>query len=155
MDPILVKEQAAVMRDALIKVDPHFESDYRQRYAAFAAELNELDIELREALAPVSGSSLFVFHPAFGYFLDRYDIEQVAIEVSGGDPSPAELEAIIERARNEGARVIFVQPEFSKSSARAVAEAINGSVVLITPLAPDYANNIRSIAEQVRDGLSR
>ncbi len=155
MDPILVKEQAAVMRDALIEVDPDFESDYRARYAAFAAELDALDAELRDALAPVSGSSLFVYHPAFGYLLDRYDIEQVAIEIAGREPSPAELEAVIERARNEDARVIFVQPEFPESSARAVAEAINGSVVLVAPLSPDYANNIRSIAEQVRQGLSR
>ena len=155
MDPILVKEQAAVMRDALIEVDPDFEDDYRERYTAFAAELDELDAELREALAPVSGGSLFVFHPAFGYFLDRYNIEQVAIEKTGSDPSPAELEAVIERAKSEGARVIFVQPEFSKSSARAVAEAIDGSVVMVTPLAPDYTENIRSLAEQVRAGLSQ
>lgn len=155
MDPILVKEQAAVMRDALIDVDPDFEDDYRERYTAFAAELDELDSELREALAPVSGGSLFVFHPAFGYFLDRYDIEQVAIEKSGNDPSPAELEAIIERAKSDGARVIFVQPEFSKGSARAVAQAIDGSVVLVAPLAPDYVTNIRSIAEQVREGISQ
>lgn len=154
MDPILVKEQAAVMRDAFIEADPDFESAYRERYAAFAAELDELDAELREALAPVSGGSLFVYHPAFGYFLDRYDIEQVAIETAGREPSPAELEAVIERAKNEGARVIIAQPEFPRNTARAVAEAINGSVVLVAPLSPDYSNNIRSIAQQVREGLS-
>jgi len=155
MDPILVKQQAAVMRDAFIEIDPDFESDYRERYAEFATELDELDAELREALAPVSGGSLFVYHPAFGYFLDRYDIEQVAIEKAGQEPSPAELEAVIERAQNEGARVIIAQPEFPENTARAVAEAINGSVVLVSPLSPDYANNIRSIAEQVRVGLSQ
>ncbi len=155
MDPILVIEQAAVMRDTLIELDPAFEAEYRAGYDAFAAELQELDDDLRDALAPVSGESLFVFHPAFGYFLDRYDIEQVAIEVSGREPTPAELEAIVERAIAEGARVIFVQPEFAQSSAAAVADAIGGSVVMVAPLSPDYVNNLRSIAAQVREGLQR
>ena len=155
MDPILVIEQAAVMRDTLIELDPASETEYRAGYAAFEAELRELDAELRDALAPVSGGSLFVFHPAYGYFLDRYDIEQVAIEVAGREPAPAELEAIVERAIGEGARVIFVQMEFAQSSATAIAEAIGGSVVMVAPLAPDYVNNIRSIADQVREGLQR
>lgn len=155
MDPILVIDQAAVIRDTLIELDPAFESEYRAGYEAFATELEALADELGAALAPVEGETFFVYHPAFGYLLDRYGIEQVAIEVSGREPTPAELEAIIQRAIDEGARVIFVQLEFAQSSATAIAEAIGGSVVMVAPLAPDYEANLRSIAAQVREGLQR
>jgi zinc transport system substrate-binding protein len=155
MDPVLVKHQGAIIRDALIDLDPESASAYRERYDAFAADLDSLHEELSRILAPAEGSLLFVYHPAFGYFADRYGLRQEAIETGGKEPSPAMLQHVIEAARHEGVKVIFVQPEFPKKSAQAVADAIDGVVVPVAPLMEDYTENLRSLARRIANGLSQ
>jgi zinc transport system substrate-binding protein len=75
----------------------------------------------------------------------------VAIEIGGKEPGPKELSALIARARREKVRIIFVQPQFSRRSAEAIARAIGGAVVSIDDLARDYPAMLQGIA----DGLER
>jgi zinc transport system substrate-binding protein len=60
---------------------------------------------------------------------------------------------MIELAKNEEVRVIFVQPQFSKSSAMRIAEEIGGVVLAIDPLARDYIANLKRVADTVREAL--
>ena len=88
------------------------------------------------------------------FFVERVGGEQVAVESEGKAPGPKRLADLIDMARAEGIRVIFVQPQYSKKSARTIAEAISGAVVPLDPLARDYLANLRRMAETVREGLS-
>ena len=45
--------------------------------------------------------------------------------------------------------MILVQPQFDQRAAERVAQAINGRVEAVDPLAPDYAENLRRIAAVV------
>lgn len=155
LSPRLVKAQARTITDALIEVDPAGQATYENNLAAFIQELDALDAHLIEALAPVKGKTLMVFHPAWGYFADAYGLKQEPIEVEGKEPSGQQLARMIELAKDEGVRVIFVQPQFSKRSAMRIAEAIGGAVVQINPLARDYLNNLERVAAAVREALQK
>ena len=87
-----------------------------------------------------------VFHPAWGYFAQAYGLEQVAVEMEGKEPGPVDLEELIHYAREEGIKVIFVQPEFSTKSAETIAKAIEGEVIFANPLALDWAENLKEVA---------
>lgn len=91
------------------------------------------------------------FHPAWGYFARDYSLKQVPIEIEGKEPTARTLAYIIEQAKEEGIRVVFVQKQFSKKSAAAVARAIHGRVIPINPLARDYLNNMRKIANALAE----
>jgi zinc transport system substrate-binding protein len=91
-----------------------------------------------------------VFHPAWGYFARTYGLKQVPIEIEGKSPKPAQLQALIEHARRRKIKVIFVQPQFSTKSARVVAKAIGGRVVLADPMAEDWGENLRRQATEFR-----
>ncbi len=54
----------------------------------------------------------------------------------------------------ENIRIIFVQPQYSKKSARTIAEATSRAVVPLDPLARDHLDNLRRMAEAVREGLT-
>ncbi|MCG8572423.1 MAG: zinc ABC transporter substrate-binding protein [Spirochaetes bacterium] len=149
LSPSLVKIQAKNIYDALMEIDPSGKSDFKKGYDSFIMELDELKEELEKTLKPYAGSTLFVFHPAFGYFTDEFGLKQVAIETGGKEPAPAKLTEIIEHAQKEGVKIIFVQPEFSQESAKKIAQAIGGTVVLLNPLNPDYINNLKSISTEV------
>ncbi|MBR4328869.1 MAG: zinc ABC transporter substrate-binding protein, partial [Candidatus Riflebacteria bacterium] len=92
-----------------------------------------------------------VFHPAFGYFANKYGMIQKAVEIEGKEPAPRQLGELIRNCRNEGIKVIFVQKQFPVSTAKTIAASIGGSVVAIDPLSEDYLNNLRTIAESVAD----
>lgn len=152
--PALVMKQAKTIYNELVKTDPAGKDHYSRNYKSFIAELKGLHRDIQKALAPVKGSSFFVFHPAFGYFADEYGIKQIAVESMGKAPKGRKLFKIIQRAKKEKARVIFVQPQFDRHTARKIAGAINGAVVSINPLAYDYISNMREMAKTVLKGLS-
>lgn len=154
LDPLLVKKQAAIIKDALVQLDPDGRSLYEKNLAAFCTELDALHARLSTALAPLRGKSFFVFHPAFGYFAKTYGLKQIAVETGGNAPSARHLAALIESAREKGVRVLFVQPQFSQKSAETVARAIDGVVVALDPLAKDYFTNMTGIAEALEMALA-
>ena len=153
MSPLRVKQQAATMADALVFLAPEHESRFRENYDAFARDLDRLHERLKTILAPLAGQNLFVFHPAFGYLADDYGLIQVPVETMGRAPKGKELSAIIRLAKQEKTRVIFVQPQFDQQAARKIAGAINGAVVSINPLAPDYLDNMVRMADTIADAL--
>jgi zinc transport system substrate-binding protein len=153
LSPSLVKIQARAIRDALVALDPIHQADYDAGLGRFAQQIDDLDHELRETFAGREGMGFMVFHPSWGYFADAYGLEQIPIEIEGKDPKPAQLQELIKTARSRDIRVIFVQPQFSGQSAATVAAAIGGAVLPADPLAPDWADNLRRQAAQIRGAL--
>ena len=149
--PPLVKQMATQIRDALIMEAPEHRAAFESNHAVFAAELDALDREIRDRLANLQHRRFMVFHPAWGYFADTYDLQQIPIETAGKSPGPRTLAQLIEAAKNEGVRVIFVQAQFSDRAARAVAQAIGGRVEAIDPLAYDFPANLRHVANLIAE----
>jgi zinc transport system substrate-binding protein len=153
VSPELVKVQARAIAAALIKLDPAHEADYTANLAAFEADIDALEADLQETLAGVTSRKFLVFHPSWGYFARDFGLEQIAIEVGGQEPSAQELAGIIAEAREEGIRVVFAQPEFSTRAAETIASEIDGEVLLISPLAYDWLENLRRVAETFAEVL--
>jgi zinc transport system substrate-binding protein len=91
-----------------------------------------------------------VFHPAWGYFAHTYGLQQVPVEIEGKNPKPAQIKELIEHARKNDIKAIFVQPQFSGRNAELIAREIDGQVVSADPLAEDWANNLRKVAQQIK-----
>jgi zinc transport system substrate-binding protein len=108
-----------------------------------------VDKELADQLKGLKGTTIFVYHPAFGYFLDRYGLRQETVEIRGKQPSPQQIKRLIEHAKEEQVQVIFVQPQFRRHSAQALAKAIGGTVEIINPLAENYLDNLRHMGETI------
>ncbi len=153
LDPQIAKIQAQTIADTLIRIDPARRSMYEKNLKAFQADLDAVYEQLSKALAPVKGKSFFVFHPAYGYIGDAYGLKQVAVQIEGKEPTAKQLAALIDKAKEEGVRVIFVQPQFSKKSAEVLAEAIGGAVVPLDDLAPNYLENLKDMAAKLESAL--
>jgi len=153
LDPALAKMQAATMCEALCRIDPTHDDEYQANLKRFNEDMDALRARLAASLAPLKGREFFVFHPAFGYFGDAFGLKQTPVEVGGKEPGPRQLAELIERARTESVRLIFVQQQFPTSSAEAVAKAIGGVVVPLDPLAYDYMANLENMAAQVATAL--
>ncbi|MEE4639643.1 MAG: zinc ABC transporter substrate-binding protein [Wenzhouxiangella sp.] len=153
LSPRLVLQQARTIRDALTGIWPQHAARFSAGHAAFAADLQTLDADLTARFGELGQRRFMIYHPALGYFARDYGLEQIAIEIHGQQPGPTSLTRIIEAARAADIHVIFVQQEFGKSAAEAVARAIDGEVVTISPLAENTLRNIREIAEALLQAL--
>jgi zinc transport system substrate-binding protein len=153
LSPPLVMVQARTILRALQDIDPTRRSVYEANYNAFISELVKLDTDLKHIFAGRHGLRFMVFHPSWGYFAHSYGLQQVAIELEGKAPKPAQLKELIQHARENDIKIIFVQPQFSAKSANLIAKEIGGEVAFVDPLAEDWSANLREVAKKFKSAL--
>lgn len=116
----------------------------------FRKDVATVQAELTAALAPIKGQTFYVYHGAFAYFARDFGLVQKAIETYGRRPTPRQVADIAKQAKQDGVRLIFMQPQFDQSSAQSLAETIGGKVELLDPLEKDVLSNLRTIARTLR-----
>lgn len=149
MDPMIVKQMGERIAKALAQADPAGKAVYESNRKKFDAELDMADRQLSQMLGSLKYRKFMIYHPALGYFADRYKLQQIPIQVEGKEPTARNLAEIINAARQDGIRIIFVQQQFGRRSAEVVAQAIGGRVETIDNLARDYINNLKKIAQAI------
>ena len=149
LDPVLVKIQAKNIYEAMIKIDSANSDFYKTNYEEFIKELETLDSNIKTILAPHKDKAFMVFHPSWGYFAKRYDLEQISIEIEGKEPKPNELVELIEESKKHDIKIIFVSPQFSQKSAQAISKNIGANVVAIDPLSDNWYENLQKVANEI------
>lgn len=149
LSPELVRKQAAIISEALSELDHDEEAQYQENLEQFNLEIDSLQNSIHAMLDPLEGNCFIVFHPAWGYFSDEFKLIQIPIEVSGSDPSPGEMSHIVDLAEEHDIQAIFVSPQFSTSSAEAIASEINAGIIYIDPLAENWSANLMHVAEEL------
>jgi len=147
LSPALVKIQSQTIYNALVELDPDHQEQFKANLDAFLADIDKLDVEIRATLENTASKKVIVFHPACGYFARDYGLQEISIEVNGQEPSAKELARLIETAQAENIKVVFVQPEFSQEDAQTIAREIDGEVLSISSLAPDWLANLQMVAD--------
>lgn len=155
LSPINLITIARNMTESLAKLDSANRAVYEQNFNVLEQQLRELHHTIKTKLSPYKGAQFFVFHPAFGYFAEEYQLHQVPVEIEGKSPSPKQLFKIVSQARSQNIHVLFIQPQFDPNSAKVVARAIDGEVVVLDPLAENIIINIETMAEAIAESLTK
>jgi zinc transport system substrate-binding protein len=143
--PVNAGLMAETIYETLADIDPDNETDYKANLEAFQKDISELNTEIKTTLEGLDSNRFMVFHPSWGYFARDFGLEQIPVEIEGSEPSAQELAGIIDEAKEENVKVIFGQPEFSTKTVDYIADEINGEVILISPLAEDWLENLRGV----------
>jgi zinc transport system substrate-binding protein len=149
LDPIRMKTISTTTARALQELLPSSHDVIEERLQKSIRALDAIDERISGVLAELAGREILVFHPAYGYFTDRYGLRQVAVEVEGKTPTSRQLASVIDHFGSSGVPAIFVQPQFSKASADRVAAALGSKVVELDPLAEDYISNLEEMARRI------
>jgi zinc transport system substrate-binding protein len=139
---IMVKNIAG----GLIRIDPDNAAYYEDNAGQYIAKIDILDEKIKKEMNTTTGRTIIVTHPAWSYFARDYAIEQVSIESEGKEPTARDIEAVVTIARQRNISVVYIEPQYSARSAEVIAEEINGSIVIIDPLAADYLENLDRVA---------
>lgn len=153
LSPLAAKEMAWRLRDRLIELRPEAKEEFTANHARFAAELDRLDAEIRSLLKDIPNRRFMIFHPALGYFADTYGLQQIPIEGEGKEAGAKTLARLIDQAREERVKTIFVQAQFSQTQARTIAKTLGAKVETLDPLAEEYIENLRRVAHALAGAL--
>lgn len=153
LSPANVRIIAQNIEVALSEEDPANSYTYKANLDEFLQDIDTLDEEISTDLSTLNARKFITFHPAWGYFARDYDLEQIAIEVGGNEPSAAEMANLITTAQENQIQIIFAQPEFSTKASETIADEINGQVILVSPLAENWLDNMKLITESLSSAL--
>jgi len=145
--PALVKDMAQKIFEEISNLDPNNRMIYQSNLDNFLFDIDQLEKDIHASLDGLKEKRFLVFHPSWGYFAEEFGFEEIAIEIGGTEPSASELAAIIDIGKKEQIRVVFAQPEFSTQIAEYIANEIGGEVVLISPLAENWLENLRQVSQ--------
>ena len=153
LSPANVRSIAQTLAAALSEADPQNSAIYQNNLNVFLQDIDALDEEIRASLDPLISRKFITFHPAWGYFARDYNLEQISIEVGGNEPSAAEMADLIKVAKEDDIHIIFAQPEFNTKAAETIATEIDGQVILISPLAENWLENMKVITRSFSGAL--
>ena len=123
---------------------------YNERYINLTDKIDNLFDELKIILSPLSGRNIFVYHPSFGYFFDEFGIIQEAVETGGKEPTPRQLNNLIEKINREKPAAIFVQSQFPVNAAKTLADSAGAQVIELDPLAENWLENIKRMGQELK-----
>lgn len=149
LDPTAMATMAQTTARALREKIPAGAARIESSLPRLLLAIDEADLNIGSIMKPFAGRDLLVFHPAYGYFTRRYGLIQIAVEPDGKAPSARQLAEIVNSLEGRDTRAIFVQPQFSQTAARRVADALGCQVVVLNPLAEDYLVNLEHMADRI------
>lgn len=146
LGPEEVQRQVDTMRAVLLRLFPTKVADIEARHQRLTSQIAAVKRQLDALLEPIRGQTILVYHPAFGYLCDTYDLTQLPIEAGGKEPSPRLLNKSIDEALKRNVSVVFAQPEYEQTAAQAIARALGARVVTVTDLGEDWPELMVGIA---------
>jgi len=151
LSPKRVKVMIAAIAEEMSELDKENEAVYHENAEAYIEQLDALDQQITAALEGVTTKKVIVYHPAFGYLADDYGLTMYALEEDGKEATAQHLQDVIDLAKAENIKVIFYQEEIDSNQAEAFAEEIGGKTMQLAPLAADYIENFKMMAETMAE----
>jgi len=142
------KIQSKTIADALSRRYPQNAERYQAALTKFSKELDDLDKEITTILQPLQQRTILVSHPAYAYFCRDYGLAQLSIEFEGKDPTPQQMTKILNRARAEKIKKVFIQAQYPSKGARLFGQELNAEVVMLDPYSEHYMSSMLEIARQ-------
>ncbi len=139
--------------DGLAATFPDYAADFADRAAKLKTRLAALDAELTTELAPFNGKTFYVYHPAWNFFADDYNLRELAVEKDGKEPTTKYLAELLAETKTHPARVIFCDPFSSRGPVNAFAREAGLSVQTLDPLPGDLPDGLRDAARAICEAL--
>ena len=158
----MVKQQVMNIADGLSERDPPNADYYRSNAAAYAAELDALDRDIREGLAGCA-TNFITFHSAFAYFSAEYGLVQHPVVDSidpHGAPTAQRIKELVDLAGPLGMDVVFFEEGWDDRTARTIAAELGDASImplstleLVSVGGPSYTEKMRSNLDSLRAAL--
>ncbi|EHV9706002.1 zinc ABC transporter substrate-binding protein ZnuA [Vibrio parahaemolyticus] len=159
-----VKQVAQAVVNKLVEIDPANAKTYSNNLVKFEEQLAAKDKEIEQQLAPVKTQGYFVFHDAYGYFEERYQLNNLGHFTVTPDRKPGAKTLIqIRKTLGSGNVVcVFSEPQFTPAVVESVMRGSNvakgeldplGSAIKVEP--GSYFNLLGNMADSFAQCLAK
>jgi zinc/manganese transport system substrate-binding protein/zinc transport system substrate-binding protein len=132
LDPTYGIRYVEKIRDTLSIVDPTGKAAYAANASRYIGQIKKADTEVLACLMPIPAEKrkLVSQHQALLYFLRHYGISSVGAiaDFAGQQRGPHSLANLAKAMKTRGVKVIFAEPQFSPTEAKALAEATGAKI---------------------------
>ncbi len=153
VSPVCASIIANDVKNFLIQINPAGRKKYETNYQILLKKIQDLDKRARELFGSVNNKSVMIYHPNLAYIARDYNLTEIPVEFEGKEPSPSRLRELIDLARKDNLKTIFVQREYDKKNANSIAEEIGAELKVIDPLSDDWLNATTDIVNALYKSL--
>ena len=141
LDPNNMMRAARALTKALVGLDPERQVIYESRLRSYRMNMEIIDkiTKTRIQTVPTDSRILAVAHPAYAYFCEAYDFQQIPIEglTEEAVPSALELQRIIQQIKDAAVPAIFPELQSNPKLLKVVADSCG-----ITMQKPLYVDSL-------------
>ena len=125
---------------ALCELEPKNKAFFETNYQSLLSIIDKRDSTIKESFKkdPDLVRKFVIYHPILTYFARDYQLEQLAIEEEGREPSASQLKSLIERARKEKIKFCLIQAEFANRNTTTFINESHTKPMNINPLQGDW-----------------
>lgn len=145
---------ASSVKEFLCELNPSQKQKYETNYQLLVSKIREIDSTAEKLFSSETKKSFIIYHPNLAYLARDYGLEEIPVENEGKEPSPAGMKEIIDRARMDNLKTIFVQTEYDTRNAKAIADEIGARIIMIDPLSENWKKAISDIISALYKSLN-
>ena len=134
LDPANGKIIAKVLAETFSRLDPANAAYFQANLQKFNERLDQKFAEWTRLLEPYRGTKVVTYHKSFDYVLDRFGLVLAGtIEPKPGiEPSPSYINSLIPKLKDEGVKLVLIEPFRPRKTPEYLAQAI-GAKLLVLP----------------------
>lgn len=136
--------------ESLKKTFPESRNIFEENLARYLVELEELDTEIKNQLAPIKQKQLITFHDAWYYFADAYGLTIIGTfePTVGREPTPKYLSKLSELIDMSGVRVLYAEPQFASTGLHAFLSDQDITIATIDPEGSKFSTSYIDLMRQ-------
>lgn len=137
---------------ALCELEPKNKAFFEKNYQSLLSIIDKRDSTIKESFKkdPDLVHKFVIYHPILTYFARDYQLEQLAIEEEGREPSASQLKSLIERARKEKIKFCLIQAEFANRNTTTFINESHTKPMNINPLQGEWNQAMQEAAAAVQ-----
>ncbi|MFN2410578.1 MAG: zinc ABC transporter substrate-binding protein [Halomonas sp.] len=136
LDPANARRWLDTIAEQLSEIDPDNAAYYRDNAAQGKEALTSFQEHIQDRLANSADTRFIVFHDAYQYFEEAFNVH-AAGAISIGDassPSPARIEKLQTLVNDEGIQCVFSEPQFNPQMVKNVFGDTSAYIGVMDPL---------------------
>ena len=147
LNPHLMIDMASKVKEELIAQMPEHETVFEENFNALKSKLEQLDQNFASTIENSNKKEIIVSHAAYGYWEERYGLEQIAVTglMNSSEPSQKELENIMKTAEKHDIHYVLFEQNISSKLSETIQKEIGAKSLTLHNLSvlteKDIENN--------------
>ena len=127
----------------LSEIDPVHAEAYRKNALDYCVKLEKLREDMHRELDELPNKDIVTFHEAFPYLAREFKLNIVGVieHEPGEEPSPKEIEDIIDKVNVMPVKVLFTEPQYSPKAAETIAAETGAKIYRLDPIVTGEADD--------------